>query len=155
MIGWIVEICAELALLREDFKHHKKITKKEKEDGVKRPFQRYLLQPSSLMVITFLTIGSISAFIFLTYQIKLVYPQKTKKELSEMSEWIEKCNEKFGEYPKDLNEVIGNNPMRQHWDNDAWSRPYKYATLKDGKEFLLISAGPDGQFETEDDIKAE
>lgn len=35
---------------------------------------------------------------------------------------------------------------------DAWGRPLVYTTTTDRKEFKLISAGPDGQIDTQDDI---
>ena len=43
MLELILSILAKFGLIREDFKHHRKITKKEKENGIKRPFQRYFL----------------------------------------------------------------------------------------------------------------
>lgn len=155
MIELILSTLAEFGLIREDFKHHKKISKMEKADGKKRPFQRYFLQPSSIMVITVLVVGSISAFLFFTYQRTSIFPEKTKKEIMDMSDRMEKWNEKFGKYPTDLNELIGNNPMRQEWKKDSWNRPYKYYLTENGKSFLIVSAGSDGKFKTEDDIKSE
>ncbi|MCG1037079.1 type II secretion system protein GspG [Polaribacter sp. DS7-9] len=127
----------------------------EKADGKKRPFQRYFLQPSSIMVITVLVVGSISAFLFFSYQRTSIFPEKTKNEIVEITERMEKWNEKFGKYPNELNELIGNNPMRQEWKKDSWNRPYKYYVTENGKSFLIVSAGSDGKFETEDDIKSE
>ena len=155
MIELILSTLAEFGLIREDYKHRKLISKKEKEDRIKRPIQKYFLQPSTLMIIAVIVIGSISSFLFLTYQRTSVFPKKTKKELSEMSDRMEKWNEKFGHYPTELNELIGNSPTRQDWIKDAWNRPYKYAVTENGKGFLIISAGSDGQFGTEDDIKSE
>lgn len=36
---------------------------------------------------------------------------------------------------------------------DPWGAEYKYETK--GKKFVVISAGPDGQFNTEDDIRSD
>lgn len=155
MINLILEALVYFGLLREDYKHHKKITKKENEGGRKRPFQRYLLQPSTIVVITVLAISSIYASIFFTYQYKSIYPENTKKELAEMADWIEKYNKKLGQYPRSLGEAIGNSPVRKHWDKDSWNRPYKYVVINEGKNYVLLSAGPDGEFETEDDIPSE
>ena len=155
MIEFILSTLAEFGLIREDFKHHKKITKKEKEDGIKRPFQRYFLQPSSIMVVSVLIIGSISALMFFGYQRTSIFPDKTEKEITEMSDRMEKWNEKYGKYPTDLNELIGNSPIRQDWKKDSWNRPYQYSITENGKGFLIVSAGLDGKFETEDDIKSE
>lgn len=52
MIEFILSTLAEFGLIREDFKHHRKITKKEKEDEIKKPFQRYFLQPSTIFEIS-------------------------------------------------------------------------------------------------------
>ncbi|WP_164731586.1 type II secretion system protein GspG [Flagellimonas beolgyonensis] len=154
MIELILSTLAEFGLIREDFKHHRKISKMEKADGKKRPFQRYFLQPTSIMVISVLVIVTISAFIFYSYQRTSIFPKKTKREIAEITERMEKWKEKFGSYPRDLNELIGNNPLRQKWKMDSWNRPYQYAVTEDGKGFLIVSAGSDGKFETKDDIKS-
>ncbi|WP_405384117.1 type II secretion system protein GspG [Maribacter sp. LLG6340-A2] len=155
MIEFILSTLAEFGLIREDYKHRKRISKKEKEDGVKRPIQKYFLQPSSIMVISLLVVGSISAFLFFGYQRTSIYPDKTEKEIAEISERMENWNEKFGKYPTDLNELIGNSPLRQGWKKDAWDREYNFEVMENGKGFLITSAGSDGKFKTEDDIKSE
>ncbi len=155
MIALILSTLAEFGLIHEDYKHRKRISKKEKEDCTKRPIQKYFLQPSSIMVISLFVVGSISMFLFFGYQRTSVYPNKTKKEIAEMTERMKSWNEKFGKYPTDLNELIGNSPLRQDWKKDAWNREYKYKIIKNGQGFLITSAGLDGKFETEDDIKSE
>jgi general secretion pathway protein G len=155
MIELILSTLAEFGLIREDFKHHRKISKKEKADGKKRPFQRYFLQPSSIVVIIVLVVGSASAFLFFSYQRASIFPEKTKNEIAEMTERMEKWNERFGKYPADLKELIGNNPMRQDWKTDSWNRPYQYSITENGNGYLIVSAGSDGKFQTNDDIKSE
>ena len=155
MIELILSTLAEFGLIREDYKHKKRISKKEKEDGIKRPIQKYFMQPSALMLIAVLVIGSLSAILFFTYQRTSVFPEKTKKEISEMSERMENWNEKFGKYPTELKELIGNSPLRQDWKKDAWNREYEFTIIENGKRFLITSAGSDGKFGTEDDIKSE
>ena len=153
MLELILSTLAEFGLIREDYKHRKRISKKEKEDGIKKPIQKYFLQPSSIMVLSILIIGSLSAFLFFSYQRASIFPEKTKKEIAEMSDRMEKWNEKFGKYPTDLNELIGNSPIRQEWKKDSWNRPYQFSVKENG--FLIVSAGSDGQFGTKDDIKSE
>ncbi len=155
MIELILSTLAEFGLIREDYKHQKRISKKEKEDGIKRPIQKYFLQPSALMIIAVLVIGSISAILFFTYQRKSLFLEKTKKEISEMSDRMENWNKNLGKYPTELNELIGNSPLRQEWRKDAWNREYKFTITENGKGFLITSAGSDGKFHTEDDIKSE
>ncbi|MCG2420554.1 type II secretion system protein GspG [Aequorivita sp. F47161] len=154
MIELILSTLAEFGLIREDYKHQKRITKKEKEDGIKRPIQKYFMQPSALMFISVLVIGSLSAILFFTYQRKSVFPKKTKNEISEMSDRMENWNKNLGKYPTELNELIGNSPLRQGWKKDAWNREYEFKITENGQGFLITSAGSDGKFGTEDDIKS-
>lgn len=155
MIELILSTLAEFGLIREDYKHQKQISKKEKEDGIKRPIQKYFLQPSVLILIAVVVIGSLSAILFFTYQKTSVFPEKTKKEISEMKDRMENWNKNLGQYPTELNELIGNNPLRQDWKKDAWNREYKFMITKNGKSFLITSAGSDGKFGTKDDITSE
>lgn len=152
MIELILSTLAEFGLIREDYKHQKRIRKKEKQDGIKRPIQKYFMQPSALMLFAVLVIGSLSAIIFFTYQRRSAFTVKTKKEISEMSERMENWNEKFGKYPTELNKLIGNSPVRQNWKRDAWNREYAFEITNNSKGFLITSAGSDGKFKTKDDI---
>ncbi|MDO1498903.1 hypothetical protein Q2T40_00505 [Winogradskyella maritima] len=52
-----------------------------------------------------------------------------------MSERMENWNEKFGKYPTDLNELIGNSPLRKDWKKDAWNREYKFTITEREKDF--------------------
>ncbi|WP_434036276.1 hypothetical protein [Formosa sp. 4Alg 33] len=113
MIQLILSTLAEFGLIRRDYKHKNRINKKEKEDGITRPIQKYFMQPSALMLIAVLVIGSLSAILFFTYQSTSVFPEQTKKEISEMSERMKNWNENLGQYPADLNELIGHSPLRQ------------------------------------------
>ena len=155
MIELILSTLAEFGLIREDYKHKKRIRKKEKEDGIKRPIQKYFMQPSALMFLSVIVIGNISAILFFTYQRKSIFPEKTKKEILEMSDRMENWKENLGKYPTELNELIGNSPLRQDWKKDAWNREYEFTITENGKRFLIRSAGSDGKFHTDDDIKSE
>ncbi len=155
MIETILSTLAEFGLIGEDYKHRKRIIKKEQEDGTKRPFQKYVMQPSVLGFIAIFIIVCSTAILFFTYQRTSIYPEKTKTEIAEMSERVENWNDKLGTYPTDMNELIGNSPIRQEWKNDAWDRAYTYTIMENGNGFLITSAGPDGQFGTEDDINSK
>jgi len=155
MIELILSTLAKFGLIREDYKHQKQISKKEKEDGIKRPIEKYFRQPSILILIAVVVIVSLSAILFFTYQKTSVFPEKTKKEISEMKDRMENWNKNLGQYPTELNELISNNPLRQDWKKDAWNREYKLMITKNGKGILITSAGSDGKFGTEDDITSE
>ena len=149
---FILEFLIDIGLLGSDIKHYRRIRKKERKDGIKRPFQKYFLQPSALMVYGMIAVGLIGGSIFMVYQRFFSDPEKTRKEISKMAEKIEGWNTKYGHYPEDLNEIIGKNPLRQNWRKDVWNRPYEYIVTENGKGFLIKSAGADGQFNTDDDI---
>ena len=108
----------------------------------------------SIQVISVLVIGSLSAILFFTYQRKSVFPEKTKQEISEMSNRMDNWKENLGKYPTELNELIGNSPLRQEWKKDAWNREYEFKIIENGNGYLITSAGSDGKFGTEDDIKS-
>lgn len=152
MIELILSTLADFGLIQEDYKHKRRIGKKEELDGTKRPMQKVFLQPSVLLLITVLVTGSISALLFFGYQRNTLYLKKTKKELATMIERMEHWKEKFGQYPTDLNELIGNSPIRQGWLTDSWNRPYQYEINEKENVFEIRSAGADGKFKTEDDI---
>ena len=107
------------------------------------------------MFIALLVVGIISAILFFTYQRKSVFSEKTKKEIAEISERMENWNENLGKYTTDLDELIGNSPLRQDWKNDAWNREYEFKITENGKGFLIMSAGSDGKLGTKDDIKSK
>lgn len=155
MIQIVLEFLAWIGLDYVDYKHRKKISKKEEEDGIKRPFQKYALQPGFKVFMFVIVLVCLSSFLFFTYQRHIVFPKSTKDEISEISNWIEKWNGKFGYYPQELKEIIGNNPMRQDWDKDAWNKDYKYIVNESKKTFFITSAGKDGQFDTQDDISSQ
>lgn len=152
MIQEFLELLAWLGLDFLDYKHQKEISRKEKKDGIKRPFQKYLLQPGFKVLIVAILLICMGSFLFFSYRNSFIYPDKTKKEISLIGNWIIKWNDKFGNYPKSLYEAIGNNPMKKEWLKDAWDRDYEYLVSDRENSFLLRSAGKDGQFETEDDI---
>lgn len=154
MLEIILSTLAEFGLIREDYKHRNKISKLEKEDGIKRPVLKYFLQPSVKILFAVLIIGNISAFLFFSYQRKNVFPERTQSQIAEMSDFMKSWNKNIGRYPTDLKELIGNNPLRQSWHRDAWNREYQFTIMENGKVFLIVSAGADGIFGTDDDIKS-
>ena len=154
MIESIVATLAEFGLIRDDYKHRKRINKLTIEDGKTRPVRKYLLQPSILLIIGVSALVIAILFLFFNPITASIYHERTQKELAEMNERMEHWNEKLGRYPADLNELIGNDPIKQDWAKDAWQQPYKFELFENGKGFLITSAGRDGQFGTLDDIKS-
>lgn len=152
MIELILDLLIDIGLINADYKHRKQLRKKEKEDGVPRPFRKRFLQPSVLVTVCSAITAIVLVASFFMYQHFKVYPQKTEKEIVAISDKIQGWKQKYGHYPKDLSQLIGNNPIRQEWKNDIWNRTYKYKVIHNGTAFLLQSAGADGKFDTQDDI---
>ncbi|MEM6516697.1 MAG: type II secretion system protein GspG [Bacteroidota bacterium] len=148
-------LLADIGLCHEDWKHRRKIEKKERIDGKKRPFQKHILKPSVIICLgLFFTITTI-LFSILAYRDNSVNPIKTKTEIKAMNQRLEEWHRHFGYYPSTMEELIGNSPIRQEWKKDAWKRPYKYVLTNERTEFLIISAGKDGVFDTKDDITSD
>ncbi|TYA86786.1 type II secretion system protein GspG [Seonamhaeicola marinus] len=150
MIQGILELIADFWLDIADYKHEKKVGKKEKKDGIKRPLEKYFLQPSTKTTFLALIVFGLGFVLFFIYQKRVIYPKNTKEEIQQITEWIEMWYDKYESYPKSLKEAIGTNPMRQDWYRDAWGREYKYS-LMNGM-FKIVSAGKDGEFGTKDDV---
>lgn len=73
------------------------------------------------MLIVVLIIGSLSAILFFSYQRTSIFPERTKNEIAEMTERMEKWNEKFGTYTADLKDLIESNTIRQDWKTNPSS----------------------------------
>lgn len=152
MIEFIVEILIDVGLIRSDYKHHRSVERKEKEDGKKRTFQKYFLKPSVIVILSTFLIGITLISLYNLYQTIYILPKKTQREISEIADSIENWKEKYGSFPKDFETLISNHPMRQDWYNDAWDRPYIYEIDMNSESFKIKSSGRDGIFNTEDDI---
>ena len=57
------------------------------------------------------------------------------------------------EYPADYLKFVMRKPIWESWAYDSWDNEYRYELIENG--FILTSAGLDGKFDTEDDIKCE
>ncbi len=63
-----------------------------------------------------------------------------------------------GKFPKSMDDLTTENSegvsyIDESAARDAWDNDYKFETK--GKKFVVISAGPDGQFGTDDDIRSD
>ena len=148
----LVSILVDFALLRKDYKHRKNIEKLEKEDGVNRPFQKYMMQPSVVIYSIVLFLALVLMILFITYQRTITYPKNTQQEITVIAGRVENWYEINGSYPNSLEDLIGSNPQRKEWKTDAWKREYQFTLSDDGKGFFISSAGSDGVHGTKDDI---
>lgn len=148
-----LSILADFGLIREDYKHNKRVDKKERRYGKKRPVERHLFRPSIIIIFVVLIISTVGIIRIASYQKTTVLPDTTKKEIAKISAGLEKWHEHYHEYPATLELLIANNPIRKSWLRDAWQQEYTYEITATG--FLITSAGSDRNFGTADDITSE
>lgn len=86
------------------------------------------------------------------YSETFVLPEQTKTEGRQIASAILEFNSTHGYLPDNIDELIKNYPLRAGWLKDSWGEPYFYEKIGDGKEFRLISKGPDRELNTEDDL---
>lgn len=151
MIDDILSILANLGLLRADFKHIKKVKKEESKDGKKRPIKKYLLQPSTKLIILLLILVVPFGFILGWINDKRLL-NATQEEINAISNSIDNWYETYNSYPGSLEEIISGRPLREEWLNDEWANKYYYQVDTIKNTYLIISAGSDQKFGNEDDI---
>lgn len=78
----------------------------------------------------------------------------TEKRMDKMAQALEKYKSHLGNYPSGLSDLIGTDPIRREWYQDAWGNAMTYNLSKEGS-YKLVSAGPDGKSITNDDLVRE
>lgn len=72
--------------------------------------------------------------------------------LSEVAVLLDYEKETLGQYPERLETVLRKNPLLKNIHKDYWGREFYYERHSSGESYILISLGPDGMLNTEDDI---
>jgi uncharacterized membrane protein YraQ (UPF0718 family) len=114
--------------------------------GSFKNFTRKLFLYPLIGIITIALIAIAAEFLLADY----FKATNTKKEMSEIAEALNKYKYHQNKYPEDLQELIGNNPLKKEWLNDQWGHPYKYSVSASGP--VLVSLGKDGKEGTDDDL---
>lgn len=80
---------------------------------------------------------------------------ETQFELKIYAGLLDAQKQRQGSYPKSLNQIpsLQQLPFKIIDTTDGWGTPYRYTVAPDGASFELVSAGPDQQFGTADDIR--
>lgn len=92
----------------------------------------------------------------LTMALNRVKTEETRVFLDSIADSIRKYKEANGSLPKfkdyvDLSDILAPEYMESLIRLDSWRNPLR-ATLLDSNTVLVVSAGPDGRFSTDDDI---
>lgn len=109
---------------------------------------KHVLTTAILTYIAVIIIGISIVFLGKNY----LNQRDTITECKLISASLDKYNTIHNTYPDNLETLISSNPLHASWSTDKWGQPYKYNKTS-RKGFTLISAGADGKFNTNDDIK--
>ncbi|WP_272023923.1 hypothetical protein [Olleya namhaensis] len=75
------------------------------------------------------------------------------KQMMQIHELLKAEKKQFNTYPKQLNTIIRNNPLNRDLTLDVWDNVFYYVVTEDGLSYSLVSKGPDGILNTEDDVE--
>ena len=80
-----------------------------------------------------------------------------RTQMATIAHAVDEYERAEGELPASLDELlearkIDGRPYIHYMPRDPWGRRFRYGLLNDGRSYELRSLGPDGQFETDDDI---
>lgn len=76
----------------------------------------------------------------------------TEKQFARMAQSLEKYKAHYGVYPNGLAELIGTDPLKREWYQDAWGNKVEYTLSNNGVSYTLKSAGADNSPGNEDDL---
>jgi hypothetical protein len=122
-----------------------------KSKGKKLPWYIGWILPSDFITLSLLTVIGIfvtGKFVLDTFPLAV---KRTESEISEIHRSITKYQNETGTLPTSLDELIGGNPLKKEWRADYWGTEYRLVLINEST-YRLTSAGPDRQFNTEDDL---
>jgi len=151
MIQGLIEILVDFGLMRSDWKHRKKIKKKEQKHGRNYPVQKYLLSPSIKFFVIVMGLALVVGLSIRWYKNAISKPKATHKEIVAIHKAAEEWKEAKGTYPSSLEQLIGKRATRKKWIKDFWGT--KYSVESNLMHFSVSSAGPDKLHDSDDDIK--
>ena len=151
----MIDLIGEILLFIEDLKFWKK-------KKVRRKYEKENNLPEKLMIHPFLKFFLLGMGFIIFARIIIGYfylndlgNKKTKEKISKIENILQKEKNENGKYPKKLELIIRNNPLRKNITIDYWKNEFYYSQLDNGESYELISAGKDGIKNTNDDIRAD
>lgn len=122
MIQSILTLLIELGILGADIRHEHKVRQQERREGKKRPFSKYLLQPSILAGLIIFGLLLLSAPLLLG-SMSEKRRQNTIEEMNEIKATLEEWRKVYHSYPTELKEITRGRPLRKAWLNPYVSKP--------------------------------
>jgi hypothetical protein len=114
-------------------------------------FIRKAFRPIAYTIISVLVIGVLTALLVKQFS----KGSDTEKEMSRIALGLAKYKNAYGQYPADLAELIGNDPLKREWLQDTWGNGMEYTRTKNGTGYKLSSPGADRKSGTTDDLILE
>ena len=149
LLEWFVDIYLFFADYKF-WKRKKAQRKYEKEHGLPKQLMIYPSHKIYLRVGLLLLILAIP--VWFLFSINKNQNAMTK-QMTQIHELLKAEKNQFNTYPKQLNTIIRNNPLHRDLTIDIWDNPFSYVVTDDGLTYSLVSKGPDGILNTEDDVE--
>jgi hypothetical protein len=155
----MIESILEFFLSISDLFYELKFWKKKK---ARRKFEKENNLSKKVMIHPYLKFFGIFLIIIFTVRIlfgNLFFSNNeeliTTEKITEIEQILENEKKSLGIYPKKLNTIIRNNPLRKNITIDYWNNEFYYEQKENGKYYILLSKGKDGILKTEDDINGK
>ncbi len=117
----------------------------------KEDFEKSVVSSIKTVFLT-LTITTIAVIGFFYFSQSYFKKENTKQDCEEIVTSLNSYKKDLSSYPKSMDSLIGNNPLRKGWKKDRWDNDLYYKSLHNDENFLLISKGKDQKLFTKDDI---
>ena len=148
----MIDIVAFFLEIYLDIKHWIKVKKRRKFEEKNNLPKRIMLHPLNKVSLVVFIIA-IPFIILKLNHLKKQSLRTTHHKIDEIKLLLEAEKKQLGFYPKELKDIIRNNPLRKNLTLDGWKNEFVYIISKDSLNYTLISFGKDKVYNTSDDIK--
>ena len=136
-----------------DFQHWIKTKKRRKFEKENNLPKSIVWHPITKPLLIFFLLFIISITVFSVFNFRNTSEEKTKEKMNEIADILKSEKQQLQKYPKELKEIVRNNPLRKNIILDYWHSEFVYFLSKDSLNYTLISLGADRKLNTSDDLK--
>lgn len=143
-----------IALILETYseiKHWFRVKRRRKFEKENNLPKKRMISPMNKIYIGILIL-SLPFLYFRLTRISNYNKTTTIQKIAEIKLILEAEKKQLGKYPKELKDIIRNNPLRKNIVFDYWKNEYVYTLSKDSLNYKIISLGKDQILNTSDDI---
>ncbi|WP_405564560.1 type II secretion system protein GspG [Polaribacter sp. Asnod6-C07] len=150
----MAELIAEILEWYLEIKYlikHKKRRKFEKENNLPKSIVWHpMTKPFLIAFPIFIIIFALISY----FNLNTKPLENTSSKIAKIQTLLSSEKKQFGFYPKELKNIIRNNPLHKNITKDYWGNDFIYKISKDSLNYQLVSMGKDQKQNTSDDIKA-